>query len=116
MALDRPKIDSRRRTMSIVIALIFAFNIFAVVPMAENHAHEEGVGHYMVSAVDDLSNTADKKRHGHIEKCGVASCSISSPEFQAETLAKFGTKTSFSDLSSQLGSLSLFPPERPPKA
>ncbi len=102
--------------MSVVIALVFAFNIFAVVPMAENHANEEGVGHYMVASTDDLSNTADKKRHGHIEKCGVASCSISSPEFQTGAIAKFGTKTTFSTLSAQLGSLSLFPPERPPKA
>ncbi|MCR9215534.1 MAG: hypothetical protein NXI13_17615 [Proteobacteria bacterium] len=102
--------------MSVVIALIFAFNIFAVVPMAANHANEEGVAHYMVAAAEDLTNTVDKKRHGHIEKCGVASCSISSPEFQTGAIAKSGTKTSFSALSTQLGSVSLFPPERPPKA
>ena len=102
--------------MSLVIALIFAFNIFAVVPMAENHANEDGMDHFLVAEQDDLSKSTEKTRHGHIEKCGVASCSIAYPEFQNDTSTFSGTKTSFAILSSQHGSLSLFPPERPPKA
>jgi hypothetical protein len=102
--------------MSLVIALIFAFNIFAVVPMAENHVNADGMDHFMIAENDDLSNSTEKTRHGHIEKCGVASCSIAYPELQNNTAAFSGTKTSFTISPSQLGSLSLFPPERPPKA
>ncbi|MEH6524919.1 MAG: hypothetical protein V7723_02515 [Sneathiella sp.] len=101
--------------MSFVIALIFVFNIFAIVPLSESHSKDSDISHFMVSAMDDMSERPDKMRHDHIEKCGVASCSIAVPDFSSATSAVFGQKTSFSVSTTQLGSLHVIPPDRPPR-
>ncbi len=100
--------------MSFFMALVFALNIFAIVPMAESHAKGEDISHYMISATDDSTNASTKLHHNHVEKCGVASCAIVLPTYFSVSATVFGTKTPFNTIVAQVTSRHLTPPDRPP--
>ena len=115
MAEIRKKLNWRRKSMSVLIALAIALNVFAVIPSAESHAASESASHFMVSAAGDLSKSHETDRHNHIEKCGMTSCAISLPANFQVTPTAFGTRTTFDAFTIQVASLASVPPEQPPK-
>lgn len=104
------------KSMSALVAVLFLFNLFAVVPMSIQHPKENGVTHSASTELADLSHSTDKNQHDHVEHCGMASCTIALSDYAPESAMIVAQKTQFSSASNNLESLHHAPPGRPPLA
>lgn len=100
--------------MGIFVALLFLFNLFAVVPNSIQHPKEDGVSHSISAEVVDFSKSHEKDRHDHIEHCGMASCTIAFIDIASNTKVISATKTRFALSHTVLETLHHAPPGRPP--
>ncbi len=104
------------KSISVLMLVVFLFNLFSVVPAAASHHKEDGVSHVIASDVADLSGSADKNRHDHIENCGMVTCSITVSVFTPLIKDAFLAKLTYSIVTDRFKSLDFTPPGRPPRA
>lgn len=107
----------RRKSANIgvVIALVFAFNIFSVVPGAIQHAEADHVSHYGTADLNDLANSPIKSMHEHVETCGMTSCSFSFGVELDNSLKLASNELIYAGLEDQLNGVYHNPPHEPPK-
>jgi hypothetical protein len=102
------------KSMSALVAALFLFNLFSVIPMSIQHPKEDGVSHVISTELADLSHSTDQNLHDHVEHCGMASCTIALSDFEPASTVIAVQKTLFTSVSKDLDSLHLAPPGRPP--
>lgn len=102
------------RGMSILIALLFAFNLLSVIPTSENHPKDNGITHTIATELADLAHSPDKQVHDHVEHCGMSSCTIALSHFNDTSIRIDEIKTRFLITETKLTSLHHAPPGRPP--
>lgn len=116
MKHDQVHRNNRTKGMSILIALLFLFNLLAVIPLSINHPKENGVSHSVSTELAELSHSQDKSEHDHVEHCGMVQCTIALSDYNPTLTASIGEKTRFTMAESDLGTLHHIPPGRPPLA
>ncbi|OUR80747.1 hypothetical protein A9Q83_00465 [Alphaproteobacteria bacterium 46_93_T64] len=108
-------LNNRSAKIGAIIALVFVFNIFSVLPSSMQHADEGGASHVMTVEAGELSKIPAKSMHEHIEVCGMMTCFITVENFHDVTFMLTTNKLQFAGLQEQMDGLSLNPPVEPPK-
>lgn len=103
-------------SLSIMIVLLFLFNLFAVLPLSLQHSKDNGVTHSISTELSDQPQSQIINEHQNIEHCGMASCAVTLTEFVQVFTISHGEKMAFSDSEIALNTLSYAPPGRPPSA
>ncbi|MBL4665962.1 MAG: hypothetical protein JKY04_01195 [Sneathiella sp.] len=104
------------KSVSILIALLFLFNLFATLPLSLQHSKDNGSKHSISTELFDPSQSQIINEHQNIEHCGMASCAVTLTEFIQVLTISHGEKMAFSVSEMALNSLIHAPPGRPPLA
>lgn len=102
------------KSISALMAMLFALNLFAVAPVSSQHSSDDGIMHSVSDDLAKVSHAQDAQQHDHVEHCGVASCSMALTDFNAAVTNSYGEKILFSVSAPELASLHHTPLPRPP--
>lgn len=102
--------------MNALVAMLFLFNLLAIMPMFMQHSQQTTGTHTVSSELGNLSDTQNDNQHRFVEHCSMASCSFALSDFHPITKIAFAEKTAFSISATELESLYRAPPKRPPSA
>jgi len=100
--------------LSIFIAILFVFNLFAVVPLSTQHSKIEGITHTISVEVANSDQFLLEMQHDNLEHCGLSSCTFSFHNLNVLTVNTDAMKTVFSTLTDDLASVFHPPLGRPP--
>ncbi len=112
--MEKPKASLKVRSVSVLIALLFALNLLSVIPISENHPKDNGITHSVTIKHDDFAHDQDRQVHDHVEHCGMASCAIAFNNFDTNSVNHFNVKARYLITDIVLDTLHHTPPGRPP--
>jgi len=106
----------QRAIWSIVVCFVLLFNISVGIASADHHAHSNGteISHIETSKVK--ANNQDADFPGHVDECGMSSCTFTVIGFDEKVSKTSGIPLRFKIINSDLASLWFEPPARPPRA
>ncbi|MEH6405249.1 MAG: hypothetical protein V7750_17880 [Sneathiella sp.] len=103
-----------KKGLSILIALLFLFNLFSVIPQSTQHSKIDGVTHTISAEMAKADEIQAKTQHDNIEHCGVSSCTFAFQNSRDLVVVSDAEITLFSTLIKDLVSVFHAPLGRPP--
>ncbi|MEH6404098.1 MAG: hypothetical protein V7750_12035 [Sneathiella sp.] len=101
---------------SIIVCLVLLFNISVGVATSDHHANSDNTEISHINKSNVNSHTQDADLPGHVDECGMSSCTFTVMNLDEKVAKTGGIPLRFKIINSDLASLWFAPPARPPRA